>query len=785
MIVLINGKEFEYQSDYPEGWKFSAGDPFKFPVQIGDQLCFVKRFEQKNPKNISGWELLLKLTGKTEQNLSKIYDIKKVEEKNKSVFYIFYEYLDGNTLDKRVRNGEINLSILNSSLFNGIRSLQKYDFWFADFCEKNIFCRKDGTFVLVDIDSTQKTVDMPDNEMYGSKDYWILVFKFYKEILNKTDIKLSDINGISFNFLQIVFLIFRLKLFYQGKNKDYNSTGLYNLLHLRLNDTVPEIREIFLKALQYGLQPLTEDQVTKLEKLVEEKIIKVEQLKEAPAEVVNLPVIKQFTSSKTEIERGEEFILSWQVENANKLELHKNGAMYRSIESSKTSINLVGFADGTQQQSSYQIVAYKDLTMAKSEPLTISLKSSKPVVIDPGKDKRKKLIVRLAVAVGVLVLLAVIIILIRNRNKSPFLKVQYIREKVDTTITIYGSGFVTQDLISVRLNDTVAGILNVSKDSILVKLPSKKYTPSNSDTVFVFLQMKNQTQNVGSFAILPAPTIRQREVFEDSTVTIRGKKLNTPAIKVFLGGKELSVTSETDDSIMAKIPQLTDTVKGQAVNLSVKENSKVIYSKNWIVAYDNIDLDRIASQAIWIGGVLSDDGNSMGYSAGLSFPGNQNNTNGFALNLHSFMEDDLAYQVLETHPAWYSRGTIKGFFPWQKLNGKKVFTSRVGFIKNGQSTDGVTFQVWVHYKVGNTERWELIKALKKQYTGSLEMIRTELPKHVPNNFYIELRVDAGNMSNIDWAAWVEPAVVSRKLRTRTHRDRLINHHLPLEIIVNQ
>ncbi len=456
MLVIIDKKEFEYRSDYPEGWKFSAGDPFKFPVQIGDKLCFVKRFEQKNPKNISGWELLLKLSGKTEQNLSKIYDIKKVEENNKTIYYIFYELLDGDTLDKHVRTNEINLADLSSSLFNAIRSLQKYDFWFADFCEKNIFCRKDGTFVLVDVDSTQKTADLPDNEMYGSKDYWILVFKFFKEFLNKTEIKLSDINGISFNYLQIAFLILRIKLFNQDKVKDYNSTELFNQLPSRMNDIIPEIREIFLKALQYGILPIPEDQIIKLEKLVDEKIVKVEKLKETPVEAINLPVIRQFTCNKTEIERGEQFTLSWQVENANKLELHKNGALYRSIDLNTTSIDLVGFSDGTQQQSTYQIVAYKDLSMAKSDDVFVKLRQQDINIKKPVLWKR------IAVVVGALLFLPAIIFvfyLTKKQKIEAYVKQEYLWQGIDTTLTLIGRDLSSIEDLTVKLNDDSAKII--------------------------------------------------------------------------------------------------------------------------------------------------------------------------------------------------------------------------------------------------------------------------------------------------------------------------------------
>jgi len=574
MLVIIDKKEFEYQSDYPEGWKFSAGDPFKFPVGIGDQACFIKRFEQKNPKNISGWDLLLKISGKTEPNLSKIFDIKKVEEKGKDIYYIFFEYLDGLTLDKNVRSGEINLSVLNSNLFNAIRSLQKYDFWFADFCEKNIFCRKDGTFVLVDVDSTQKITDEPDNEMYGSKDYWILVFKFYKEILNRTDIKLSDINGISFNFLQIVFLVFRLKLFLQGNKKDYNSTELYNQLHYRLNEAVPEMKEIFLKILKNRNQTLSEDEVIKLENLVDEKIIKANRLKETLMDVDNLPIIKQFTSNKTEIERGEEFILSWQVENANKLELHKNGAMYRPIEAGKTSINLAGFADGTQQQSSYQIVAYNDLTMTKSDAVFVRLKQQekKPPVI-------KK---RTAIIGGVSVFLLsifLVFMLTKKRKIDAYVKQEFLWQGIDTTLTLIGRDLSLNEGLTVILNDDSAKIIESFTDSLHVLIPKKKITTDLSDSVRVFISSKKVKGNfIGSFALYPPVYTKVKLIRQNSNITFYGKNLNSNVIRVFLDNNEIPVLSRNQDSLVASIGSLPGNYLVRKVNITIRYDTKVIFN---------------------------------------------------------------------------------------------------------------------------------------------------------------------------------------------------------------
>jgi hypothetical protein len=383
--IVINSREYDYVSDYPDGWKFSAGDPYKYPVSIGGNPCFIKRFEQKSPEDISGWDVLVKISGKYEKNLSRVYDIKNVEEDGKEIYYVFYEYLDGSTLDKTIKDGApVNLGHLNTDLFNAIRALQKYEYWFADFTEKNIFSQMDGSYVLVDVDSTQKISDVPDNDMYGSKDYWILVLKFYKEILGKNDLRLSDINGITLNYLQIPFLILRLKLLAGGNARDYNATELFSQLPAKLNGMAPGFKDIYSTVIRNGNQPLSVEDIAKAQDLVDKKIINSDYVPEVAAASVSLPLIKAFTTSSKEVESGGAFTLSWQVENANKLELYKNGARFQALQVSQKDVTLKEFADGTRQQSTYQLIAYNDLEMAKSDPIIIELKDGDHIIIpDP------------------------------------------------------------------------------------------------------------------------------------------------------------------------------------------------------------------------------------------------------------------------------------------------------------------------------------------------------------------------------------------------------------------
>src|SRR6476620_392802 len=97
MEIRIKEKVYEYISDFPDGWKFSHGDYFKFPVTIGSNNCFIKRFD-KRTDSIAGWNLLNDLSETYEPNLAKVFYVASEEENTTIVNYVFFEYIEGRTL---------------------------------------------------------------------------------------------------------------------------------------------------------------------------------------------------------------------------------------------------------------------------------------------------------------------------------------------------------------------------------------------------------------------------------------------------------------------------------------------------------------------------------------------------------------------------------------------------------------------------------------------------------------------------------------------------------------
>jgi hypothetical protein len=400
MEVTIKERTHQYVSDYPHGWNRFSNDYFKCPVEIGNYKCFVKRFEKKNPVKVSGWNLLLDLKGKYEANLPRVNDIVSIQEDNKYVHYLFYEYLEGETLDKLISKGfKIDLRILCNDLFSALQSLYNRDYWFADFCEKNIFCEKKGKFLLVDLDSAQPIEESPTNDMAGNKEYWSLVFDFYHNILGQKNFKSSDINGISLNYLQVIFLLLRLRMFYFNKIDEYNSTRFFRQLPATLHNISSSFSKIFNRVFQNDTKPLTENDIREIKKLVDENIINysgsyedtgIDESIEVPEKhsknkVSSRPVINRFVvtnhiaqdGNNYTVESGKTFIVSWKVENVSNIELHKNGVLYKTLNTEEESIEIIEVAyDGKEKKIEYTLMVSNDFESIKSRVITVIVKES-------------------------------------------------------------------------------------------------------------------------------------------------------------------------------------------------------------------------------------------------------------------------------------------------------------------------------------------------------------------------------------------------------------------------
>ncbi|MEO5889191.1 MAG: hypothetical protein ABIQ31_03005 [Ferruginibacter sp.] len=370
MKVVIREKEYEYYSDYPDEWKFAGGDFFKFPVTIGHHKCFVKRFED----GIPGEQLLKKIKGMNNSNLPRFHDLVDVIESNKLVQYIFFEFSEGKTLvEVNSKNTKIDLKRLNSDLFSALGSIKSNDHWFPDFCEKNILRDKSGKFILIDLDSTLPVSTLPDRDTRCSKDYWSLVFDFCRKILSASDFGPSDFNGISFNYLHVIFLILRLKKYYAEADGEY--ADLHESLPQTLDLIDEKFKEIFGKALKNPGNSFTVDDIKEISQLIETRIINDD------IPVPREKFILDFSISNYALKEDKyyivhsrtPFILNWDVQPKCKLDLYRNGVFEKELDSGKNHLEIISTYDGKEKIIVYYLEATFDSKQEKSLPVTVKV----------------------------------------------------------------------------------------------------------------------------------------------------------------------------------------------------------------------------------------------------------------------------------------------------------------------------------------------------------------------------------------------------------------------------
>ena len=607
MVVTIKEKEYEYISDYPDGWSFSARDHFKCPVEIGPNKCFIKRFDRKNQNEVPGWELMLNLKRKNEPNLPRLYDITTANEWGKDVYYIFYDYIKGDTLDKLIDGKEnINLEKLANDLFSALQSLYIKNFWFADFCEKNIFCEEGGRFLLVDLDSAQPLSNPPNGEMYGSKEYRTLVFNFYREILHKRNLNADDINGASLNYLQVVFLILRLKMLYAG-DLQYYSPEIYNLLPQTLDTLSPGFEEIYSDIFRNGQIGLPQRDIQEIKRLALEIISGENILHSTPEEHTNFnydakynhqPVIQQFSMDKFAekdndlyyVDNGEPFTLNWKVENADILELYKNGTPYRKLDNSGTAITLKELSDGSDRKIEYKLQASAKDMLTVSNPILVLIKKKGeplPEIIEFKADvtiihDNEPYNLRWAVKNATHLEL--------HRNGANYKTISSSDKAIQ--LKEYPVGNDEQNIRYVLVVFNNAGEVKSPPVFIQVRKKNVEKPPINWSLylkIACCIAAAFILYLVAKWMFMPVPDpgtkvtiIEPQNLYEDSSIIIHGAQFDkAKKMEVFFNDMEGDIISTTKDNLIVKIPDLKNNIQIKGiVTVSVKANGYNLYAYN-------------------------------------------------------------------------------------------------------------------------------------------------------------------------------------------------------------
>lgn len=252
MKVNIQGTFVEFRSDFDfrnleensrRGWKVSAGDYFKFPVDLGGSQIFVKRFQKKKDE-ISGFLFITSILGKKLPGLPCVYDWVSINEGGKEVHYLFMEFIQGETLDNLHRSGlKIKPKKIANDLIKALDTVFSQGFWYPDFDPKNILMSRNGDYYLIDLDSTYSQNVHPRPSLYGSKDYWAPIYEYCKLYLPYVDLK--SLRGDVLNSFHVVYLLALYSFYANNVSADLTARSISQLNAYLLSIRAALVRKIY------------------------------------------------------------------------------------------------------------------------------------------------------------------------------------------------------------------------------------------------------------------------------------------------------------------------------------------------------------------------------------------------------------------------------------------------------------------------------------------------------------------------------------------------------------
>ena len=305
------------------------------------------------------------------------------------------------------------------------------------------------------------------------------------------ELKVADLPGLSLNYLQVIFIIFRLKTSFDPVLQRYRHTEVFDELPAALDKIYPSVKEVFIKTYDERNDPQHSARAMDIKELIIRKIIPDEP--EPPLSA--MPVIEAFSADVHTIESGGTFVLRWIVKDADTLELYKNGILDEAITGGKTNLTKTAYYDGGSKTISYKLIAHKEDKQAESKAVEISVKE-KPII--PAPSKKALFYYIKLVAIPLLVLLFIVLLLRRGPMRAAEkpvvsgINVENIYRQY--TVTIYGRNLaVNKNEVTVLMDNVPARLELQSGDSLVVSYPFDGAHLLSEDAVSIGIIINNDT----------------------------------------------------------------------------------------------------------------------------------------------------------------------------------------------------------------------------------------------------------------------------------------------------
>ncbi|HET6255433.1 MAG TPA: hypothetical protein VFE32_15240 [Puia sp.] len=559
MEVTINNEEYHWVSDYDDGWMRSSGDDFKFPIMVGERhFCFVKRFA-RDAAGVSGWRLVQALRANNQPGLARVLDIVQTEESGIPVRYLFCEFMKGDTLDdKSKKEYTPNTRRLLWDLFKALRSMHRLEHWMSDFCEKNIFCKSDDAYCLIDLDSAHPMTARPDNKMYGNKDYWSGALTYLSHQAGLVELRPEDVAGPILNYLQVALLMVRVRVALVLKEESYQSATLKERLPELLDQAVPEFRELFAELVRRGADVPTEEDIEQIKELLLARVVNGEgngrRREEAGGrrneenggrgQEVNggrrhegdatqrLPSVGRFSSDKRRLLKGGAFTLSWEVDNGEKIVVYRNGVAFKEAAKGLGAMTLTERYDGKERTVDYSLEVTNAMGEARSEPLSIHIGMKWAI-----PWKLALLAVGGLAAVVILVLAMILLVReVRKHSQQKIAGVDSVQPDTAKKVKVYDPYKRYEDSLN-HVRDSIARV-RLADTQVVIKKPPKTPPKRTNNTTGKFPPPKTDTIKHITDVVKPPPV---RDTAEERRTAERKVKDSVRIVDTVIGRKILGV----------------------------------------------------------------------------------------------------------------------------------------------------------------------------------------------------------------------------------------------------
>ncbi len=270
------------------------------------------------------------------------------------------------------------------------------------------------------------------------------------------------------------------------------------------------------------------------------------------------PEIDLFKTSANIVKAREAFTLSWEVKNATRIDLYRNGLIFRKLNADKNNINLTESYDGKDKHIEFTIVAFNGAIQTNSDPVSVTVTEKVAVLpvtvikpeeptppIDPVPDQQgryqgrketnlKKIRLYLW-GLLVTVVLALIVLLYHIQSRPKILDFDPETVVEGHSIVIVGRNFPKDTAKLQVLFNNVKGNVQYSSSEIIRVIVPFLGEQASDGKVTVGLVVKGDTNNASKILM-----IRKREpgVISFRPDTVSGTAVITDLPKTEQGKKK-------------------------------------------------------------------------------------------------------------------------------------------------------------------------------------------------------------------------------------------------------